>query len=106
MLHYDYNEKVFKKTQRNLVDLYAFIQEVKLWKNENPMNYEMGVDYFSIFNRTAYAETEISKIVDKYINKFESLELREVKVDKELNVLNIIIFVRIREELIELVIGV
>ena len=54
------------------MDFHKFIQELKLWKGENPMRMELGVDYFAIFEKRAYVETEINKVIENLIRLKEN----------------------------------
>lgn len=106
MLYYDDIEKTFKKSPQYLIDLHCFIQEMKLWKSENPMRQELGVDYFALFNKQAYVETELDKVIDRYKSKFNSLQLKEVSVDNEKNIMYVVILLGLNQDLIELTLEV
>lgn len=88
------------------MDFHKFIQEVKLWKGENPMRMELGVDYFAIFEKRAYVETEINKVIENYKSKFNALTLEKVETDEERGVLYLTILVKMNEELIRLTLGI
>ena len=64
----DENEKIF----------FALIQEIKLFKGENPLDFGAGVDYISIFNKTAFLQIEIQKIIEKYKENFKMLECSNI----------------------------
>lgn len=55
----------------------AMLQEIQLWKGENPLDISSGIDYKSIFDGKVFAKTELDNVINKYLGSFEKLELSE-----------------------------
>lgn len=55
----------------------AMLQELQLWKGENPLDITAGVDYKNIFEGKVFAKTELEAVINKYSGSFEKLELGE-----------------------------
>lgn len=83
MLYVDkYNE--IKNTEHpNEILLFSLLQELKLFKEENPVNTNAGIDYVKVFNYQAFLRVEAQNVIDKYLDKFESLELGDVTQNDE-----------------------
>lgn len=53
----------------------AMLQEIQLWKGENPIDINAGVDYKNIFDGKVFAKTELDSVIEKYSSSFTKLEL-------------------------------
>ena len=77
----------------NLKPLYDCIQELQLWKGENPMDVEAGVDYFSIFNNRTFIELELRRVIDKHKIAYSHYEILNINFKDEILTANIIFYV-------------
>ena len=68
-----------KTTEPELVQLEAMFQELQLWKGENPMNADLGIDYFGVFENRVFLKNSISQICEKYANSFKSIEVGDLQ---------------------------
>lgn len=83
MLYVDrYNQIRIAKTENEIL-LFSLLQELKLFKGENPTDIERGIDYIAVFNFQAFLRIEAQNVCNKYIDKFQSLELGEVIQNEE-----------------------
>lgn len=67
-------KKVIDTTERVF---YTCLQELALWKKENPMNIEDGVDYKGIRNRQVFFKQEVLNVVNNYTDTFDSIEVSD-----------------------------
>lgn len=68
-------------TDPELVTLESMFQELQLWKGENPMNYEAGIDYMGVFENRVFLKSSIESIISKYTNSFESIEVGDLETN-------------------------
>lgn len=68
-----------KSTNPEIVTYHAMLQELQLWKGENPMDTEAGIDYEGIFNNRTFLSSELQAVLDKYSSSFSELELLEIE---------------------------
>lgn len=64
-------------TDPEIVTYHSMLQELQLWKGENPTDVSLGIDYHNIFEGKVFAKTELEKVISKYTNSFERLELSD-----------------------------
>lgn len=55
----------------------ACFQELQLWKGENVLDIESGVDYENVFNQTIFLKPELERVCDKHAKNFKSIEISE-----------------------------
>lgn len=94
-------------TDENEVALLKLMQELKLFKGEDPTNTDAGIDYLGVFNQTKFLKFEIQEVVDKHIDNFSSIEIGEVLQKEE--VLSVPLFItlkngQMRETLLQIMI--
>lgn len=95
MLYLDkYNEVQFTKDP-NEVLLFSLLQELKLFKGENPLNQEAGIDYLKVFNFQAFLQMEAMEVLNRYADKFDTLELGEVSQNED--IIEIPLYVRFKD---------
>ena len=80
-----------KTTNAELIQLESLFQELNLWKGENPINAELGVDYFGIFENRVSLKNSVQDICDKYNDSFKNIVIGEVTVTTEVATLPITI---------------
>ena len=72
-----------KTTDSELIKLESLFQELNLWKGENPMNAELGIDYFGIFENRTSLKTSVQSVLDKYSDSFKNIEMGELNIGTE-----------------------
>ena len=72
----NYNDK-------NSVYIEALCQELRLFKGENPIDSEAGIDYLSVFQGSAFLKPLVEEVVEKYTDYFESIVVGEVVEEDE-----------------------
>lgn len=72
-----------KTTNAELIKLENLFQELKLWKGENPMNAELGIDYLGIFENRVSLKSSVQSICDKYSDSFKSIDIGELDIGTE-----------------------
>lgn len=70
---------VYDEKNRILGDL---VQELKLFKGENPIDTDAGVDYFAILQGTKFVQVEINDVLEKHAQNFKSLEIGDISMDE------------------------
>lgn len=81
---YQDNEGNFKQTTNaEIIQLESLFQELQLWKGENPMNIELGIDYSGVFENRVFLTSEIQTIIEKYQNSFQSIELTNIETSSD-----------------------
>lgn len=92
MIYMDYNSGELKIAQDDKTKfLYAFLQELLLFKEENPLNIKAGIDYLSIFNYQKFFISEFTELARKHQNNFKQLELQGVEQSEDKLKINILI---------------
>lgn len=79
MWYLDSNNNFKWSTDPEIVTYNAMLQELQLWKGENPTNINAGIDYQSIFEGKIFAKNELQTVIDKYTSSFVRLELGEAE---------------------------
>ena len=72
------NDKLAVLDTPELRDLYTCIQELQLWKGEDPMDVDAGVDYFAIFNNQKFIELEVQRVLDHHKNAYTSYNIEKI----------------------------
>ena len=62
--------------------LHRCLEELQLWKGENPMDAEAGVDYFSVFNKQKFLQNELTTVLNKYSGEFEATSIETIDYDE------------------------
>lgn len=82
MIYLDNADGKIKYTEdKNEILARALLAELALFKGENPMNAAAGIDYLGVFNNEKFLKIEAEELIDKYANKFDSIELGEIEYD-------------------------
>lgn len=63
--------------------LQAFLCELALFKGENMMDSEAGIDYIKVLNGEVFLKQEVERVISKYSKYFEILESGETEILKE-----------------------
>lgn len=84
MIYLDKNDGKIKYTEdKNEILAQALLAELALFKGENPMSTNAGVDYIGVFNNEKFLKTEAEEVIDKYATKFDTIELGEIEYDDD-----------------------
>lgn len=83
MLYVDKYNTIRNTENENEILLFSLLQELKLFKGENPVDTDAGIDYVKVFNYQAFLRIEAQNVVDKYLDKFESVTLGDVTQNDE-----------------------
>lgn len=87
--------------------LHRCIEELLLWKGENPMDIEAGVDYYSVFNKQKFLKNELTFVLDKYSGEFQSTQVESINYDSENETIKAaIIFTLAQNESIRVVLNI
>lgn len=73
------SQVVYDEKNRILGDL---VQELKLFKGENPIDTDAGVDYLAIMQGTKFVHVEINEVLEKHVQNFKSIEIGEMSIDE------------------------
>lgn len=52
-------------------------QELQLWKGENPLDIDSGVDYAAVFDQTIFLKPELERVCEKHAKNFRNIEVGE-----------------------------
>lgn len=83
MLYVDTNNEIRYTTNENEVLLFSLLQELKLFKGENPIRANNGIDYIAVFNYQAFLKMEAQTVCNRYLDSFASLEVGDVTQEGE-----------------------
>lgn len=82
MVVYDSQNDTLKETQNDKeVYLNALIQELKLFKGENPLDVDKGIDYLGIFRGEVFMQIEVEEVLDRHRKNFGELTAGTPEVD-------------------------
>lgn len=91
-IYLDRDTNSFKTTNEpEKIALESCMQEIGLWQGENPMDIEMGVDYFGIMDGYVYLRTSIENITDKYKDSFQQITVYEPQYNQQSEIISIAI---------------
>lgn len=72
-----------KTTNAELIKIESLFQELKLWKGENPVNAELGIDYLGVFENRVSLKSSVQSICDKYSDSFKNIEVGDLNIGSE-----------------------
>lgn len=87
-----------KTTEPELIQLEALFQELQLWKGENPMNAELGIDYIGVFENRVFLKNSISEICEKYVDSFKAIEVGDLNYSNDGEIVNVPISVTMHDD--------
>lgn len=70
---------------QKMIYLHNLLSELALFKGENPMDVEAGIDYFGVFEGSAFLRIEIQNVFDRHAENFNSLECGEITLNADLD---------------------
>lgn len=84
MIYLDKNDGKIKCTEdKNEILAQAMLAELALFKGENPMNTNAGIDYVGVFNNEKFLKIEAEELIDSYVSEFDTIELGEIEYDDD-----------------------
>lgn len=70
-------------TDEKEIALESCFQELLLWKGENPLDIDSGVDYQGVFSGTLFLKTELERVCSYHKENFESIEVGDPEMDSD-----------------------
>lgn len=70
--------KFVSTTDAELIQIENLFQELLLWKGENPMNANLGIDYMGVFENRVFLKSSVEDICAKYAENFFNIEVGEL----------------------------
>lgn len=91
MIYQNTNGQLINTQDPKEINLQSFLQELQLFKGENPININAGMDFLGIFNYEKFFITEWTELSRKYSDKFKSLDLISTEIKDDKLIANILI---------------
>lgn len=79
MWYINQKDQLVKTNNAELIQLESLFQELLLWKGENPMDINMGVDYMGVFNNRVFLKSSVEDVCAKYANSFKGIEVGDIE---------------------------
>lgn len=64
-------------TNAEMIQVESLFQELLLWKGENPMKANLGIDYMGVFENRVFLKSSVEDICQKYQDAFKNIEVDE-----------------------------
>lgn len=77
------DDEIINSNDPNKLVVQEFLQELRLWKGENPLDVEAGIDYTAVLNREAFLKVEVDRVVQKHILNFKDIVVGEIVEHKD-----------------------
>lgn len=74
MLFVDTSGNIANTISDKEVYLNALVEELRLFKGENPTDTEAGIDYLGILNGEKFLQVEARAVIEKHLPNFKSIE--------------------------------
>ncbi len=68
-----------------LIYLNNLLSELALFKGENPLDAEAGIDYFGVFEGSAFLRVEIENVFDRHRANFALLSCGDITINDDLD---------------------
>lgn len=98
MIYADMHGNLKTTNNEKEVALEACFQELLLWKGENPLDINSGVDYQGVFSGTLFLKAELERVCSYHKSNFASIEVGDPRMDREGIVQVSIYFVLLTQE--------
>lgn len=59
------------------------VEELKLFKGENPLDIDAGLDYFAILNGEKFLQIEVEDVLEKHRPNFKSIDAGDVTLSED-----------------------
>lgn len=83
MIFVDKDGNLKSSTDEKEIALEACFQELLLWKGENLIDIDSGVDYQGVFSGTLFLKTELERVCSYHKENFESIEVEDPRMDQD-----------------------
>lgn len=83
MIYVAKSNKVVHTNDAEEIALHSCLQELRLWWEENPIDIESGIDYFSVFNKSVFLKTEVDRVCQNHSVNFASIDVGELEEDEK-----------------------
>lgn len=79
MIVYNKDKDTFEVIKNNTSTMWleAMFQNLLLWKGENPLDAENGIDFKGIFEQSAYLPIEVENVANEYYSYFDNIEVKD-----------------------------
>lgn len=74
MLYINGDGNISNTTDEKEVYLNALVEELRLFKGENPTDIEAGIDYIGILNGEKLLQVEARAVIEKHLPNFNTIE--------------------------------
>lgn len=74
MLYANADGGISNTTDEKEVYINALVEELRLFKGENPTDIEAGIDYFGVLNGEKLLQVEARAVIEKHLPNFKSIE--------------------------------
>lgn len=74
---------IIDNDDKDYIYVEALCQELRLFKGENPLNIEAGIDYLKVFNGEAFLKPLVEEVCEKYSDYFDGIEVGEATEEEE-----------------------
>lgn len=81
MLYVDVDGNLAITTDEKEKLLGDLVEELRLFKGENPTDTEKGLDYFAIFNGEKFLQVEMEEVLERHRPNFQSIEAGDIEMD-------------------------
>lgn len=82
MVVYENEKLVFTDNDKDMY-LNALIEELKLFKTENPLDVERGIDYIGIFEGRVFMQVEVENVLERHRDNFMELTAGDIEIDDD-----------------------
>lgn len=84
MLYIDFDGNLVNTDDSELVNLWGYLAEVRLYKGENPLKTNRGIDYTGVLNGETFLKDTVEDCTKRYTNKFKSVSIGDVSQKGEI----------------------
>lgn len=74
----------------NTIAINACLQNILLWKGENPLNYDDGIDYLAVFRNEAFLQNQVENVIDNHRENFKEIEISNIEYKNDIVSIDII----------------
>lgn len=78
MIYINENGQLFHTDETELINVYGYLAEIRLYKGENPLKINRGVDYKGVLNGEVFLKDSVENCTKNYTTKFKNVELGDV----------------------------
>lgn len=75
MYYLSENLKWIETDSADLIAIHNCLQELQLWKGENPLKAELGIDYWAVFESRVFLEQEVVRVLERHEQNFSSISI-------------------------------